>query len=425
MGKPKRQQSDVAKAPKPLSKRGISFRALVVAPLVVALVVQAIVCYFVILRSDSLTMLEEDTYNLFAERVSSRAGYLENDMVMRWSETGETAQKLADTVSVVLSEYGADASDTGAASPLALEIIDRAADDVISFVRRSEIDGAYFVLADGAEDGSQGEAANRSALYVLDSNPDVNLENDSDLLLAACPISLAKRTDIALASSWEATLTMPSEEDGSGLCRAACGRSRISQRGSRRFGLLGASRRYRRHGQPFDHLQHSRQGCQRAGIRRVRRRSERQPPCHVLPVSRSRRCGARVLSSGCRRHVVGFRFVRCASGAGGVVRFRCRIVHRRRAEHLRRGRIVDGFRRRSGLSGCVCRRIGWQGGRCCRCEHDQALRLEFPVFLAAVVPHGDRARRDAVPRIRVARIEPFRHSRSIVRGRRPALSVVR
>ena len=127
MGKPKRQQSDVAKAPKPLSKRGISFRALVVAPLVVALVVQAIVCYFVILRSDSLTMLEEDTYNLFAERVSSRAGYLENDMVMRWSETGETAQKLADTVSAVLSEHGADASDIGAASPLALEIIDRAA----------------------------------------------------------------------------------------------------------------------------------------------------------------------------------------------------------------------------------------------------------------------------------------------------------
>ena len=215
MGKPKRQQSDVAKAPKPLSKRGISFRALVVAPLVVALVVQAIVCYFVILRSDSLTMLEEDTYNLFAERVSSRAGYLENDMVMRWSETGETAQKLADTVSAVLSEHGADASDIGAASPLALEIIDRAADDVISFVRRSEIDGAYFVLADSAEDGSQGEAASRSALYVLDSNPDVNLENDSDLLLAACPISLAKRTDIALASSWEATLTMPSGEDGS------------------------------------------------------------------------------------------------------------------------------------------------------------------------------------------------------------------
>lgn len=215
MSKPRRQQNDVPGTTKPPAKRSIPFRALVVAPLVVALVVQAIVCYFVILRSDSLTMLEEDTYNLFAERVSSRAGYLENDMVLRWSETGETSQKLADTVSAVLAENGAGTSDVEAASPLALEIIDRAADDVISFVRRSEVDGAYFVLADGDEDGSASESANRSALYVLDSNPDVNLENDSDLLLAACPISLAKRTDIALASSWEATLTMTAKDGAS------------------------------------------------------------------------------------------------------------------------------------------------------------------------------------------------------------------
>lgn len=186
---------------------------LVVAPLVVALVLQAFVCYFVILRSDSLTMLEEDTYGLLSERVSSRAGYLENDMVLRWSETGETAQKLSETVSSVLAKHGASAADIETASPLALEIIDSAADDVLSFVRRSEIDGAYFILIDGSQDGLSGEGPRRSALYVLDSNPDVTLENDSDLLLAACPISLAKRTDIALASSWEATLTMGANPD--------------------------------------------------------------------------------------------------------------------------------------------------------------------------------------------------------------------
>lgn len=204
--------ADAADGSKPSKRRGIPFRALVIAPLVVALVVQALVCYFVIIRSDSLTMLEEDTYDLFSERVSSRAGYLENDMVLRWSNTTDVVQQLSETVSEVLAENNATAADITTASPLALEIVNRTSDEVISFARRSEVDGAYFILADGAQDDlSSGEEASRSALYVLDSNPSVNLENDADLLLAACPISVAKRTDIALASSWEATLTLKAD----------------------------------------------------------------------------------------------------------------------------------------------------------------------------------------------------------------------
>lgn len=216
MKQTRRQKRVAREAPRSRSGRGISFRAIIVAPLVFALVIQAIVCYFVIIRSDSLTLLEEDTYDLFAERVSSRAGYLENDMVLRWSETGETVQKLADTTKAVLAEHGATAADIETASPLALEIIDRAFDDMISFVQRSEADGVYFVLTDGSDEGAQ---ASHSALYLLDSNPDVSFENGSDLLLAACPIGLAKRTDIALASSWEAAFTLSGGEGESAFYR--------------------------------------------------------------------------------------------------------------------------------------------------------------------------------------------------------------
>lgn len=209
------KRKNEAGAPRLRRGGGVSFRALIVAPLVIALTVQAIVCYFVVIRSDSLTVLEEDTYNLFAERVSSRAGYLESDMVLRWSETGETVQKVTDTVAEVLSEQGAQASDIKTASPLALEIIERTSDDLVSFVRRSEVDGAFLILDDGADEARQGSPAARSALYIIDSNPLVDLANASDLLLAVCPISLAKQTDIALASSWGATFDLPADEAAS------------------------------------------------------------------------------------------------------------------------------------------------------------------------------------------------------------------
>ena len=80
------------------------------------------------------------------------------------------------------------------------------------FTRRAEIDGLYLVLA-GADAAASEEGSVHAALYIRDSNPMADLENGADLMLAVCPISVSKKLDIALDSSWSATYPLAPEGD--------------------------------------------------------------------------------------------------------------------------------------------------------------------------------------------------------------------
>lgn len=190
-----------------VSRRGLTFRVLVVVPFCVVLALQGIICSVVLARGETLHHMEVDAYDLFSERVASHAGYLENDMIFRWSEFGLVSETVADDLNGVLAERGAGASDIQTGSDLALAIIDKTSDDLVEFARRAEVDGVYLVLVDGTDETS----ATRSGLYVRDSNPKVDVANASDLLLAACPISVGQRLDIALDSQWSATFPLAAE----------------------------------------------------------------------------------------------------------------------------------------------------------------------------------------------------------------------
>lgn len=191
--------------PKP--KRGLSFKVLVAVPFCIALAIQGAICVAVLAGSDIFGQMDDDAYDLFSERVASRAGYLENDMVFRWSDIDAAATIVADDIDRALAESGATYSDIEGDSALALSVIDASADNLVTFARRAEVDGVYLVLDNN--DGGDSDA--HSAFYVRDSNPQVDVSNGSDLLLAACPISVGRRLGIALDSQWSATFALAPE----------------------------------------------------------------------------------------------------------------------------------------------------------------------------------------------------------------------
>lgn len=189
------------------TRRGLTFKVLVVVPFCLALVIQGVVCAVVLVRGDTLDQMETDAYDLFSERVASRAGYLENDMIFRWSEFGVVSEAVDNDIAAVLSEHGAKAGDIETGSEVAHDILDASSEDLLAFARRAEVDGVYLVLANGSE--REPEAC--SALYVRDSNPKVDVTNESDLLLASCPLSIGRRLGIALDSQWSATFPLAPE----------------------------------------------------------------------------------------------------------------------------------------------------------------------------------------------------------------------
>ena len=193
-------------------RRGLSFKYLVAVPFCIAIVLQAVICFGVLSRSETTLKMEADAYDLFSERVTSHAGYLENDMVFRWSNLDLAAESLGEGIGSALAERGLSAADLSAGSDAALAAIDAASAQLVDLSRRTEVDGVCLVLA---SDEGEASAEGRAALYIRDSNPKADLENDSDLLLSVCPISVAKRLGIALDTGWSSALPLASEGDRS------------------------------------------------------------------------------------------------------------------------------------------------------------------------------------------------------------------
>ena len=152
-------------------RRGVTFRALVVLPFCVALGIQGVVCATVLARSEILKQMEIDAYDLFSERVASRAGYLENDMIFRWSDFDPVVESATASIDKALAAAQATSADIETGSDLAISIIEATSQDLLAYSHRAEVDGVFLVLADGAE----GQSDNRTALYIRDSNPKVEV----------------------------------------------------------------------------------------------------------------------------------------------------------------------------------------------------------------------------------------------------------
>ena len=187
-------------------RRGVTFRALVVLPFCVALGIQGVVCATVLARSEILKQMEIDAYDLFSERVASRAGYLENDMIFRWSDFDPVVESATASIDKALAAAQATSADIETGSDLAISIIEATSQDLLAYSHRAEVDGVFLVLADGAE----GQSDNRTALDI-DSNPKVEVANGSDLMLAACPISIGRQLGVTLDSMWSATFPLAAE----------------------------------------------------------------------------------------------------------------------------------------------------------------------------------------------------------------------
>ena len=193
-------------------RRGVSFTLLVAVPFCIAIALQGIICFGVLSNSGTTVTMKADAYDLFSERISSHAGYLENDMVFRWSELDSLAQAVEGDIDDVLGSLDATADDLTPGSEASIAVLDATAKRLVFFTRRAEVDGLYLVLA-GADAAASEEDSVHAALYIRDSNPKADLENGADLMLAVCPISVSKKLDIALDSSWSATYPLAPEGD--------------------------------------------------------------------------------------------------------------------------------------------------------------------------------------------------------------------
>lgn len=180
-------------------------------PFCVAIIIQAIICFFILSEGGTLSQIESDSYNLFEKRVENRADYFENEMVYRWSDITAYAQNIESTINAVLVDEEKKAADLEMGAELTVKVIESVVYDLVTYTEHAEVNGLYLFIGSSVADSDGLEKY--SGLYIQDSNPKINPGNRSDLLLGISPISISKELDIALASNWASSVTMPEGEE--------------------------------------------------------------------------------------------------------------------------------------------------------------------------------------------------------------------
>ena len=121
--------------------------------------------------SGLLERMDENAYAVLDQRVQSRAGYLEDDMVRRWSNLsltqevlGELYEGLVQDGSVTPGELASDPAQYNA-------FLEQAAPELVSLMRTNSVTGAFVVLNTQTFPQELSESLQLPGLYLRDRDP--------------------------------------------------------------------------------------------------------------------------------------------------------------------------------------------------------------------------------------------------------------
>ena len=183
-------------------RRGVSIFRRMMIMLLLVIVAQGCMGALTFAGGGVMDRTRENAFNLLSSRVVNRASYLENDMVSRWSATGESKRAVVKLAEALLEDGGTLDGETCA------ELVSQAAPQVVAMLRRNEVTGAFLVL--DCPDGS----GSYPGFYIRDYDPGgAAADDDSDLLLERGTPAVAKELGVALDRYWTPFFNMPDREE--------------------------------------------------------------------------------------------------------------------------------------------------------------------------------------------------------------------
>ncbi|MFR1519225.1 MAG: EAL domain-containing protein [Clostridia bacterium] len=179
------------------------FRKILLSMLAIVLIQSALI-YGVIIYGGTLVELENNSFDIFGEKVVSRKNNLENEMLQRWSELSaavDTAEKLAEEFA---AENRTDVLSMTADQTQSEIFLTTYAEELINLIRRNTVSGTFIVL-DSKND------TRKNGLYLRDYDPSTSSSDHSDLLVLRGSSAVTKKINISLDSLWQPKFTLTAD----------------------------------------------------------------------------------------------------------------------------------------------------------------------------------------------------------------------
>lgn len=179
-------------------KKSIFHKILV--PTLLVVLIQFGLIYSVFFFGQTTRNMKENSLDFFEQKVSTRGGMLQSDMVGRWSNLDEYASIIENEILSYLSITQKTISDLKFQSETSEQVLSNVSNEVISIMRQNAVTGGFFILIGDNQEKKDG-------LYICDSNPESNPIGNSDLLVLNAPVKTSKEMEIAMDPSWKSFIS--------------------------------------------------------------------------------------------------------------------------------------------------------------------------------------------------------------------------
>ena len=177
---------------KPLSR-------LLLIPLLVVVLVQGVLPFYVLKATGIKESLEKGTINTDSTIVENRKVTLESTMVDQWSAIRKENDSLNMILGLLLQQEGKNVEDFLSDSSLQESYLSFVFPDLLDSLRRDTTGGVFLILAG---DTPPDQESDYLGFFLRDSDPTTKTETNSDLQLTRGSKALAREYNIPMESSW-------------------------------------------------------------------------------------------------------------------------------------------------------------------------------------------------------------------------------
>lgn len=162
-----------------------------------------VVAFFALVFSPPVqTILQKSSHESFAQRASSKAAAVSQNLRRRWSNLDSVASDLNTTLADTLHENNADISDIADNAHLNQTILANMYSPLVNLIRQMNVNDAYIILNGPGRENEPAKTA-RAALYLRTNAPNNYYPKNSDLLLRIGVPAISRTYNLALDSYWQ------------------------------------------------------------------------------------------------------------------------------------------------------------------------------------------------------------------------------
>lgn len=187
-----------------MSRKKRSAFIMILIPLMLVMLFQAVLSYGIIVFGGTTALLKENSLQILGQNVTNRHISLQNEMTQRWSNLGECVDAVNDAAGKAAGPEAGNLREALQTKETAQRFLQAAAEPLLYTMRKNSVTGVFLILSNGRDDPSAQRPQYFEGLYFRDPDPAANPSDYSDVLMERGPSAVSNALHIPLDSFWNA-----------------------------------------------------------------------------------------------------------------------------------------------------------------------------------------------------------------------------